>query len=841
MLLLLSFSAFVAIVDAHDPHWEITTYIYVSTTPNPVGVGQQVTAVVWLNYAPQTATGSVGDRWYFYLDIEKPDNSTETVGPLVSDAAGGTFYTFTPKAAGPYTLTARFGPQVLTGKNGTDIMNSPNNAFINDTFKASSAKSTFIVQEETVPDVSHNPLPTEYWTRPIDGQNTSWFTIGSNWLGYQQTARYQDGIAPNSAHVMWTKPLTDGGLVGGNNTGIEATTFYDGTSYEGRFGNPIVISGRLYYAVPKSNSASGGGYAAVDLRTGESIFWQNMTMPTFGQVYSYESMNQHGVIPNGYLWRTSGSATTGYTWNAYDSINGDWLFTLTGAPVAPSSTSWGTSTVYGSNGEILYYNLNSANNWLALWNNTAAQGLTGATTTTDTYSTNYFQWRPVGKTVNTSQAYSWNVTLSKALPGPRPSIVASFEDDIILGTSTTFQSLNAFGTPDPWTMWAISLKPEDQGRVIWTQNYVAPANNMTVYLGPVDTLTRTFTVLHRDGLTISGYDLDTGKLKWTSEQEDAWGYYHTGFAIDNGVLFHSGYGTLYAYNLTNGNTLWNFTAPGGLAIPYPYYPLGINAVADGKVFLGTVEHSRNTPYYTGSKTYAINATTGEEIWSLVASTPSAALGLGQATNGFAIADGFYTYLNLYDGQIYTIGKGPSKTTVTASPKVLTIDGSILIEGNVYDIATGVTQAEQKARFPDGVPAVSDESQSLWMEYIYMNRPRPKDEDVTGVSVTLSVLDGNNNYNVIGTTTADSDGHFSFKWAPEIAGVHTVTARFGGSESYWPSHAETSFAVDDVVITPAPTETPESISDIYFLPAIGGLFALIIVVAIILMLMIRKRP
>ncbi|MCL2475732.1 hypothetical protein [Candidatus Bathycorpusculum sp.] len=72
-------------------------------------------------------------------------------------------------------------------------------------------------------------------------------------------------------------------------------------------------------------------------------------------------------------------------------------------------------------------------------------------------------------------------------------------------------------------------------------------------------------------------------------------------------------------------------------------------------------------------------------------------------------------------------------------------------------------------------------------------------------------------------------------------MHTVTARFSGSESYWPSHATTFFSVDDVVITPAPTETPESISDIYFLPAIGGLFALIIAVAIILMLMIRKRP
>ena len=73
-----------------------------------------------------------------------------------------------------------------------------------------------------------------------------------------------DGIAPNSAHVMWTKPYAFGGVVGGDSsqTGIEGITYYDGTAYEGIFNAPLIIHGRLYYPLPLSNSRTGAGYAA---------------------------------------------------------------------------------------------------------------------------------------------------------------------------------------------------------------------------------------------------------------------------------------------------------------------------------------------------------------------------------------------------------------------------------------------------------------------------------------------------------------------------------------------------------------------------------------------------
>jgi hypothetical protein len=52
-----------------------------------------------------------------------------------------------------------------------------------------------------------------------------------------------------------------------------------------------------------------------------------------------------------------------------------------------------------------------------------------------------------------------------------------------------------------------------------------------------------------------------------------------------------------------------------------------------------------------------------------------------------------------------------------------------------------------------------------MEYVYMQQPMPL--DVTGVPVTISVLDANGNYRQIGTATSDGSGMFTLTWTPAI--------------------------------------------------------------------------
>jgi hypothetical protein len=129
------------------------------------------------------------------------------------------------------------------------------------------------------------------------------------------------------------------------------------------------------------------------------------------------------------------------------------------------------------------------------------------------------------------------------------------------------------------------------------------------------------------------------------------------------------------------------------------------------------------------------------------------------------------------------------------------EAKFLIEGSVLDIATGTTQDEQIARFPDGVPAVADKSQTGWMEYIYMQKPRPT--DTVGVDVTLMIADPNGNVRTISIATTDQSVKYSYLWQPDIPGKYTVIATFGGTESYWPSYSEAALGVTEA----APTSSP----------------------------------
>ena len=84
-----------------------------------------------------------------------------------------------------------------------------------------------------------------------------------------------------------------------------------------------MINGVLYYDKYPSNFGI-PGYFAVDLRTGEEIYYNNNTRITLGQIYDYNSPNQHGAF--GYLWNVAGGGFFGAgtaTWTAYDAFSGD--------------------------------------------------------------------------------------------------------------------------------------------------------------------------------------------------------------------------------------------------------------------------------------------------------------------------------------------------------------------------------------------------------------------------------------------------------------------------------------------------------------------------------------
>jgi len=407
----------------------------------------------------------------------------------------------------------------------------------------------------------------------------------------------------------------------------------------------------------------------------------------------------------------------------------------------------------------------------------------------------------------------------------------------------------------PYTYFAVNLNASKGaiGNILWMNTLNPPTGNLTVQQGLADPTanggTGVFVESYKETMQWIGYSMATGAKLWgPTASQTALDYYGAPYypflagQLAYGRLYSAAMGGIvYSYDLSNGQLLWTFgngglgnTTNSGFETP-GNYPLFINAVGNGVVYLVTTEHTPQTPIYKGSLVYALNATDGTQIWTFNSY-------VGEFSGmSFAIADGYATFFNGYDNQVYTLGRGPSATTVDA-PKIGVDSGrSIVISGTVTDISTGANQATQTARFPNGVPVASDANMKDWMGYVYQQKPMPDSNSFTGVAVSIDVIDSNGNHRNIGTATTDTSGSYSLNWVPDIDGKYTVIATFKGTNGYWPSYSETSFAVDPAHPTLAPTQAPGSSTvDTYFAPAVIGIILAIIIVGAVIIVVQRKR-
>jgi hypothetical protein len=206
-----------------------------------------------------------------------------------------------------------------------------------------------------------------------------------------------------------------------------------------------------------------------------------------------------------------------------------------------------------------------------------------------------------------------------------------------------------------------------------------------------------------------------------------------------------------------------------------------------------------------------------------------------------LSDSRLIYLDNHDNNIYCLGKGPSATTVTASPEVSVHGSSVMIKGTVTDQTdSGRINVAGSVDFTlKGTPAIADESMAAWMEYLFQQRPMPT--NATGVEVILETFDPNGNFYEIGRTTSDTNGNYGYAFTPEVPGTYQIFATFEGSASYGGSRATTYFTVDEAPqASPTPTPPPPSTADIYLMPATIGIIVAIAIATLVIVLVLRKR-
>jgi hypothetical protein len=880
----------------------IATFSFIAVNPNPAGVGQTVNVGFWLAQPPPTAYIQYGDRWTnMTVKVTKPDGTTETLGPFTSDDTGGTHTSFTPATVGNYTFQMFFGGEVLPGNNlpppGYYTNATLTEAYIGDYYEPSvSPVVTLTVQSTAVPGVPEISLPTSYWTRPIESVNDLWYNLSGNWLGFGQLFSGATGMynntgdynpyttAPTTAHILWTKPMAFGGLIGGEfstSGGESGGSYYSTRQYEPIF-SPIIINGILYYTEYPESIANPAGWAAVNLQTGQTI-WTTDTPTTLpspigsgstltpnnptegpptvlrcGQILDYTSPNQYGALA--YLWSTgtpasvaaatniativmhdpyTGANTVSTTWNMFDAMTGEYILSIVNGTAMQLTED--------ANGDLIGYYVNATSQTLNCWNST--QCIINYDLQTK-YNINVWEWRPPqGAIIPFKDGIMWSKPIATSINGVRLPETLSFgtigsgavgpiNSGVCLLYIQLFSGENFFNTG-----YEIEAGySATTGQQLWVVNRTETPFTR-VDLMPVSN--GIYVEINQDTAACIGYSVTTGKVVWgpiTLPNADPYNSIGSYYGIPaNGVLYVSGFGgNIYAIKIATGAIIWQTTTNAisgnaGSNTPYGVWPLwsfgNQGAIADGILFLAE-GHEYSPPLFRGANYIAINITNGQPVWNILSFA---------SDGGTAISDGVLATQNAYDNQIYAYGKGPSATTVTAPDIGVTTSTPVTITGTVLDTSAGSQQEAVAANFPHGLPCVSDASMTQFMEAVYEQQPMPT--NVTGVPVQIAVLDSNGNHYPIGTVTTDESGSFSITWTPTIPGNFTVYATFAGTQSYYGSYAEAHFYASTPAPTAAPTAAPPTglASTGTVMLGVAAIIIVIVICVAVAILMLRRRP
>jgi hypothetical protein len=726
------------------------TYATLAVEPNPIGLGQS--ALVFCLISPAANPTTDFTMKGYVITITDPDGKNTTTQKDAADLTASVTFSYTPTKVGDYKFQFSFPGQTINFTQ-TSYYYEP----------VTSPVVTLHVQQDPIPTYQENPLPADYWQRPLYPNNRAWSLIGGNWMrpGYNASTAYFNpySTGPTSAHILWDEPVNIGGMIGGEVVGIGSDT-----SIEGGFGGrqlTCVVMGIACIVLPD-------GIHAINESSGQTLWIKpgGLTGASFGT-----SIANAQLVPSPVLIQVSGgSATTPGFLAKYDLFTGATTLNTTGY-----SGTFDDPYVYSKIGNYLV------------------------------------KWTTIGSSTNFTSRIVWNVTTPSSAFGVPGTISDHYGFNV---GRTTPQAPNGLPTPT----YCYDL---DTGAVLWNQTLpFTPDTFTTAGDGKL--------YCYGANATFNAYNLKDGTLAWQSDQFP-WPfgeYYDYQAGVAYGNLYLGTYAGVISVNDTTGHINWVFQTPSaGFETVYGNYAFwGGPVIADGKVYACNGEHSPTQPFQRGANLWCVDAFNGTEYWHISQL-------FGGSSNSKQIADGILFSTNDYDQTLYAFGKGPSSVDVSASPSIVQGSASnVLITGHILDQSPG----------QQGTPCVSEDSMTAQMEYLHMQAVRPS--NITGVPVTINVVDANGNYRQIGSVTSDSDGFFSYQWTPDIPGMYTVIASFAGSESYGSSRSETAFFASTPTATPTPTAQPvQSAADLFFVPAIAGLFVLIIVVAIVLvMLMLRKK-
>lgn len=808
----------------------ISDLAFLSVSPNPIGVGQTALVNVWITFPSGEGKYMNG----YKVTITHPDGHVDDVNLKSYVADGTSWFQFVPQVAGEYKFKFYFAGEYFPagyyteGKYSTSRTGDFANAIYNPSVyvtPAESPETTLVVQNEFVVSWS-SPLPTDYWTRPIEPNNREWNAIAGNYpwnyaniVGVTGNAWHDNYYGPfipavNSPHIVWKRVGAMAGIIGGE-TGQYSMLTNPGTPN-------VIYMGRAYQTRYETiNGVPTNCAVSYDLRTGE--------------VYYAIPIASGGITPThiGYFRGSAGTTVpgageaTGYTVDL-STISGGRLYKinpLTGAITA--NISLPSFSGNGGNAELFYrdgyyYSFQGINT-------TTASPAVNITVNTG-YNGFLIKWNSAGSSSNFTSRIASNTSIF--LPTSYRTLYTTSNYGNIAGAVdydtmiSVQQHRFIYGGYYGYGLVATDLTT---GQVLW--NMTSPVSEMSSAYRPTNAWVRNGRyIAEMERGYLQAWNLHTGAELWKCEIDDyPWGeFWMYDEAAYNDLIFATGYTGVWAINETTGKVAWHYADP---AIPFetPYtsnmsstYTVQNIRVIGGLLYVSNNEHTPSQPAQRGWGMICLDAMTGEFQWKLS----------GARLQAGASADGYLTTQSNYDGTMYVLGKSKSSTTISAPQTAIAKGGSVVITGSVLD------QAPASA----GTPCVSDESMSTWMDYLHFQMPIDgiyHNITITGVPVSIDAVDPNGNFVHIADVTSSMSGSYSYVWEPEMVGKYTITATFMGSNAYGSSYAETAVGVVEAPVTSTPESTTVTMPP--FELYIAGSTIAIIAVILLAVLLLRKRP
>lgn len=416
----------------------------------------------------------------------------------------------------------------------------------------------------------------------------------------------------------------------------------------------------------------------------------------------------------------------------------------------------------------------------------------------------FIKWNVAGTSANFASRMVYNATWAFIDPTNRYEMFRAADDPNLAYTIGCPRNTENWGTAGGINLTNGAKLWERTVPHVMTMGSIGEAYNMLVACKDYDERIFAVSILN-------------GNQLWESEQTDyPWGQF---WAYTHGAgynyIYKANYAGLYAFNRTTGEIEWHYST--GDSLPYGETPYGTwpiwhgPVIGGGAVYVSTGEWGEGgTIYYRGQQLHAMDAFTGEGLWSI----------MGFWTMG-PIAEGTLFANNAYDGYSYAFSRGSTLTEVTTDQSRIDEGRSVWITGRVTD---------QSPAQP-GTPAVSKDSMSDWMEYLHMQQSRPT--DTKGVPVKLIAVYSNGSIIDLGSTTTNGNGDFSFEWTPPKKDLYTITASFAGDDSYYSSWNLTSLNVGSTVA--AQPDYPQPIAPIDYTPMFTAIIAAVAIVAVLVVI------